>query len=204
MGFLDYFRRPPAIRDTAALADFIDRQAAFLVQKGIYEYARARAGRFSHVMFTEQAFLERVNRSRWQAFPMGLAMVAEMVEGQLRPAAGEDRRALLEALSALVLSVFDRYPRPPELDEATWRQGREELQRWLAQIGTHPVKPVKDIPESFVERYFALMPVHERMLTADQPTTLSYLKLTLINFHDELARRMDAAEMVTALRAGAR
>jgi hypothetical protein len=203
MGFLDYFRRPPPIRDPAELADFIDRQAAFLVQKGIYEYARARAGRYSMKLMTEKAFLERVNRSRWQAFPMGLAMVAEMVEGQLRPAAGEARGAILDALSALVLSVFDRYPQPPELDEATWRQGREELARRLAQIGTHPVKPVKDIPASFVERYFRLMPVHEKMLTADESTTLAYLKLTLINFHDELAKRMDPAQMVAALRAGA-
>jgi hypothetical protein len=129
-------------------------------------------------------------------------MVAEMVEGQLRPAAGEARGAVLDALSALVISVYDRYPQPAELDDATWRQGREELQRRLAQIATHPVKPVKDIPEPYVERYFKLMPVHEKMLTADLPTTLSYLRLTLINFHDELAKRMDAAEMVAALRRG--
>ena len=30
------------------------------------------------------------------------------------------------------------------------------------------MKPVKDIPASFVERYFRLMPVHEKMLTADE------------------------------------
>jgi len=42
MGLLDFFRRPPPIRDVEALADFIDRNAAFVVQKGIYEYSRAR------------------------------------------------------------------------------------------------------------------------------------------------------------------
>jgi hypothetical protein len=203
MGFLDYFRRPPAIQDSAALADFIDRQAAFLVQKGIYEYARARAGRYSMKLMAEKAFIELVNRSRWQAFPIGLAMVAEMVEGQLRPAAGEARGAVQDALSRLVLSVFDRYPRPAELDDATWHEARTKLERRLAQIGTHPVKPVKDIPDRYVARYYKLMPVHEKMLSADEPTTLSYLKLTLINFHDELAKRMDPAVMVAALRAGA-
>ncbi len=37
------FRRKPKIGSCDALADFIDAQAAFIVQKGIYEYSRARA-----------------------------------------------------------------------------------------------------------------------------------------------------------------
>ena len=44
MGLFDYFRRKPPIRDVQSLADFIDERAAFLVQKAIYEYSRARAG----------------------------------------------------------------------------------------------------------------------------------------------------------------
>ena len=40
MGLLDIFRRPPPVRDAAELAEFIDQHAAFVAQKGIYEYAR--------------------------------------------------------------------------------------------------------------------------------------------------------------------
>ena len=56
------------------LADPIDRQSAFLMQKGIYEYARARAGHYAKVLFAEPGFQEagsnRVGRaihsgSRW-------------------------------------------------------------------------------------------------------------------------------------------
>jgi hypothetical protein len=201
MGLFDIFRRAPPIRDPGALADFIDERAAFLVQKGIYEYARARAGRFSMMLMKEAAFIEAVNRSRWRAFPLGLAMVAEMVEGQLRPAAGEGWRTALEGLSRLVLSVFDRYPQPAEIDAATWRAARDDLALRLDRIGAHPVKLVKDIPEPIAEPYFALMPVHEKMLSADLPTARNYLKLTLINFHDELAKRMDAPAVLAALRA---
>jgi hypothetical protein len=201
MGLFDIFRRAPAIRDPAALADFIDERAAFLVQKGIYEYARARAGRFSMMLMKEAAFIEAVNRSRWRAFPLGLAMVAEMVEGLLRPAAGEDWRTTLAALGRLVLSVYDRYPRPSEIDAATWQAGRDDLALRLERIGAHPVKPVKDIPEPMAEPYFALMPVHEKMLSADLPTARNYLKLTLINFHSDLAKRMDVPAVVAALHA---
>lgn len=82
------FGQRPAVGDTTALADFIDRHAAFIVQKGIFEYSRARAGHYAKVLFREEAFAEAVERARWSAYPLGLAMVGEMAEGVLRPYAG--------------------------------------------------------------------------------------------------------------------
>ena len=67
---------------SSALADFIDEQSAFLVQKGIYEYSRARAGHYAKVLFTEQEFLDALERSRWRAYPLGLAMVGEAGGGR--------------------------------------------------------------------------------------------------------------------------
>src|SRR5688572_11687257 len=110
MGLFDLFRRRPPIRDLPGLADFIDQNAAFLVQKGIYEYSRARAGHYAKVLFSETGFQEAVETSRWRAYPLGLAMVGELVEGVLRPYG--DRQRGLAALSSLVLSIFDRYPVP--------------------------------------------------------------------------------------------
>ena len=80
MGFFDIFRRAPAIREAAALADFIDENAAFLIQKGMFEYSRARAGHYAKVLLQEPEFLAAIEKSRWQGFPLGLAMVGEMVE----------------------------------------------------------------------------------------------------------------------------
>ena len=48
------FRPRPPIWDLEALADFIDAQSAFIVQKGIYEYSRARAGHYAKVLFAER------------------------------------------------------------------------------------------------------------------------------------------------------
>src|SRR6188508_3317472 len=119
MGLLNFFRRPPPICDVPALAEFIDGNAAFVAQKGIYEYSRARAGHYSKVLFGEPEFHAAVEESRWRAYPLGLAMVSEMVEGVLR-AGAEDRAAALDALGALVLEVFDRYPKPAALDNQAW------------------------------------------------------------------------------------
>ena len=75
MQFWDWFRRSPPIADAAAVAAFIDSKAAFLMQKGIYEYSRARAGHYAKVMFGEQLFIDAFEPARWRAYPLGLAMV---------------------------------------------------------------------------------------------------------------------------------
>ena len=198
MGFLDLFRRRPSIRDASALADFIDRQSAFLMQKGIYEYARARAGHYSKVLFAEPGFQAAVEQSRWQAYPLGLAMVAELVEGVLRPYS-TDRQRQLDALSDIVLSVFDRYPVPTALGAQAWSEARVELARRLQLAGMHAPKRAFDICEPWAETYFNLMPIHEKLRGRDFPTIRNYLKVTLCNIHDEFSKRMDAQALAAML-----
>jgi hypothetical protein len=199
MGLLDFFRRPPPIRDANALAGFIDYHAAFVAQKGVYEYARARAGHYSKVLFKEPEFQQAANVSRWQTFPLGLAMVGEVVEGIVLPAWPGDRQSLSAAMRRVVLGVFDRYPAPPMLPPGLWPELRDELDRHLALASLHPPKMVKDIPEPFWERYFSLMPIHKELLTKDAPTTRGYLAVTLINIHGELTRRIDLLSVVRDL-----
>lgn len=199
MGFFDIFRRPPPVRDVMELADFIDRQAAFLVQKGMYEYARARAGHYSKVLFREPEFQAACDVSRWRSFPLGLAMVGELVEGLLPSSRREDRAAQVEAIRALVLEVFDRYPVPAAVGEQSWAELRAELDQRLKLIGLHPPKWAKDIPEPYWESYFNLMPIHKKLRGRDAPTTRDYLRVTMVNIHDQLAERLDAATFATLL-----
>ena len=204
MALFDIFRRRRrAIRDMRELADFIDENSAFLVQKAIYEYSRARAGHYSKVLFAEPEFHLAVEQSRWRAYPLGLAMVAEVADAVLRSDSGVDRRRESDALVAIVLSVFDRYPVPDSLGERHWRELRTELERRLQHIGLHPPKRAIDIPEPFAKLYFDLMPIHEKLRGRDFLTTHNYLKVTLCNIHDELTRRMDAGAVAVLLGATA-
>jgi len=203
MGFFDFFRRPDPIRDADELANFIDRQSAFVTQKGIYEYSRARAGHYSKVLFKEPEFQAACDAARWRAYPLGLAMVAEVVEGVLRPlAAGEEHRQR-QALVSLVLAIFDRYPVPAAIGERAWQELRTELEHRLKLVGFHPTKWAKDVPEQFAESYFNLMPIHEKLRSRDFQTTRSYLRVTMTNVHDELTKRLDAPATAESLRAGA-
>ena len=200
MSFWEIFRRGPPVRDPGELADFIDAQAAFLTQKGIYEYSRARAGHYSKVLFAEVGFQHAVEQSRWRAFPLALAMVAEITESILRPHAGDDRRAMLDAVNSVVLSVFDRYPVPAQLAKAQWLESRRQLARRLDLIGIHAVKFAKDVPESFAEEYFALMPIHEKLRGHDYQTIRNYLRITLCNIHEDFQKRADVAALADRLR----
>jgi hypothetical protein len=200
MGLFDIFRRKPAIRDSRALADFIDGNSAFLVQKAIYEYSRARSGHYSKVLFAELEFHQAIEQSRWRAYPLGLAMVGEVVDKVLHANSADDRRRDLVTLMAVILSVFDRYPVPAALDEVTWRALRADLERRLKLIGLHPPKRAMDIPDPFAKSYFDLMPIHEKLRGRDFPTTHNYLKVTLCNIHDELTNRIDIPAVVADLR----
>ncbi len=201
MGFLDFFRRPP-IRDAGDLGQFIDENAAFLTQKGIYEYSRARAGHYAKVMFFERDFLAAVEVSRWRAYPLGLAMVGELVEGVLLPHALVPRHEQLGALSELVLSVFDRYPVPAPLTAREWAEAREELARRLQHVGLHPPKRAFQIPTPLADAYFSLMPIDAKLRAPDAPTLRNYLKATLCNMHEELTRRMDGPAVARSLTYG--
>ena len=184
----------------AELADFIDQQAAFVAQKGIYEYSRARAGHYAKVLFKEPEFQAACDVSRWQTFPLGLAMVGELVEGVLLPAWRGDRAALDDAVRALVLvGVRSLSGAGGAGQPQIWAQLRAELDQHLKRIGLHPPKWAMDIPEPFWERYFDLMPIHEKLRTRDALTTRSYLRVTMINIHDQLTKRMDAAALADAL-----
>jgi hypothetical protein len=201
MALLGFFRRRPSIREVADLASFIDEQSAYLVQRYMYDYTHARTGPYSKTLLVREDFLAVLERSRWSAYPLGLAMVGEMVEGVLRPHAGEERRAVLDPLAALVLDVFDCYDVPASIGTEAWQAARSELAGKLDQIGLHPPKRVIDIPEPYVERYFNMMPFDKEILTNDVPTTRSYLRLALTNIRDEMVKRMDAADMAAKLRA---
>lgn len=207
MGLFDFlfghFRRKPAIETAAQLAEFIDERAAFLIQKGMFDYARARSGHYAKVLLAEKDFHAAMDQARWNAFPLGLSMVGEMVEGFLRPYGGDDPRAMLDRLIPVVTGVFDRYPVPAALGAQAWSEARAALLLRLERIGTHPPKRVIDIPEPYIDAYWKLMPFDERIKTDDKPTTLAYLKMTLSRMADELTQRMDAAAMARTLEATA-
>ena len=127
-----------------------------------------------------------------------------MIEGVLASSCrGTRRGAVLDQLTLVVLSVFDRYPVPPSIGEAAWQEARDELAHRLDLVGGHAPKRVMDIPDPLAEAYFAMMPIHEKLRGRDFQTTRNYLRVSLCNIHDELIERLDREALQQALLAGA-
>ncbi len=199
MGLFDMFRRVAPIVTRDELMDFLDRQAAFVAQKGLFEYSRARAGPYGNMLFDDKAFLAELETSRWLAFPVMLAMVGEAVEGLLRPAAGDRRAAMLQALTDAALATFDRYPVPAGLSAEAWAELRQQVEHDFSLLSFHPVKQAMDIPARFIDRYVAAMPIYEKLLAKDIPTIHNYLKTNLCNVHEVFVKRADVAALADAL-----
>lgn len=198
LALFDWLWRDPPIADRAALADFLDTRAAFLSQKSIFDYARGRSGPYFTMMLKEASFQANVEAARWKTYPFGLSILAEMVQGVLRPVAGEPVR-LAAGLREVAFDAFDRYPVPAPLDTEQWMRARADLALRIEQIPLHPPKPVKDIPVPFAQVYFDTMPIHERLRENDFALIRDHLRINLVSMHRDFAKRADLAALAAAV-----
>ena len=204
MGFVDwvlgipaYFGRKPPIDTREKLIDFLDTRAAFLIQKNIFDYARARSGPYFSQIIKEQAFKDSVEVSRWTGYPTGLAALAEIVRGVLFNDA--ERKTLNAAVSSAALAAFDKYPVPAALGDETWKKARQTLIERLALIDMHPPKFVKDVILPYAQVLYDSQPIHEELRKRDFEMIQAQLRINLVTMHDEFEKRMNKAALLSDL-----
>ncbi len=190
-------KEPIAAR--GALEDFLDGNAAYVVQRCLYEYARGAAAYNWQPLMEEQIFRTAMERSRWLAYPIGLAIVAETVEGVLRPAAGERAPRMLEGLEISCARVMDRHRPPAEVEPAAWTEARSTLAHRLSRLQAAAPKPVKDIPKPIAKEFFALIPIVEQFRGKDPIMATNNLTMSLIAIHEEFSARADRRALADAL-----
>lgn len=195
------FRKPPPVADVAALADFIDERAAFVVQKCVFEYARARSGTMSQKLFKEQGFRDAVEASRWINYPIGLVDVAEAVLSTLRDdgtAVGPDA---VEGLIRTAQSVTTRYPVPAGFPDDFWETTRAQVAERLRRASLAPPRLVKDIPKDTAQAFFDNLPIHPELRKNDFDLIRNTLAVNLCRASDDLSQRLDKPALLTSLAA---
>jgi hypothetical protein len=197
LGIPAYFGRKPPIDSREKLVEFLDTRSAFLIQKNIFDYARARSGPYFSQIIKEQAFKDSVEVSRWTGFPTGLAALAEIVRGVLFQSA--ERKPLSDAVSSAALSAFDKYPVPEALGEETWKKARETLIERLALIDSHPPKFAKDVILPYAQVLYDSQPIHEELRKRDFEMIQAQLRINLVTMHDEFEKRADKRALLTDL-----
>jgi hypothetical protein len=198
MGIFDWFRGSPQIADRAALAKFLDSRTAFIVQKGIFDYARAISGPSFSMLIKEPAFIAAVDEARWKNYPLVLSMMTEIVDGILRPFASS-KEELGSALARASLEIFDRYPVPAAIGDEAWSAARADLETHLNRITVHATKYAKDIPLPLAEAVFGGMPIHERLRGNHIEWVRNNLRSNMIRMHEEFTACADCAAIVAAL-----
>lgn len=200
MALLDWIRpRRRAPRDLAGLASFVESRAAFLVQKTIYEYSRARASVHSDTLFGEEAFVQAVNRACWTGLPDGLVFEALMVDARLRKAVPDGRLDMIDGLVSVIDEVAARQPTPDVLEPGFWTETRPLIAERIRRGAAVPAKPVNEIPLADLDGFFARMPIHERLRGHDYDAVGNSLRAHLVNHAAEFDDGLDAPAMAALL-----
>lgn len=198
MGFLDWFRRSPPIDDRSGLVEYLDSRAAFLTQKGIFDFSRAAAGPSFSMLIKEATFAAAVDEARWKSYPLTLSCVVEMVDGVLRPLA-KGAMPLAEALQAAAFEIIDRYPVPKPIEPAAWAEARNSLGLRIIHVALHPPKHVKDIPLQIAPQFYDNLPIHQRLRGSANEIVTNNLRTSLIRMREEFEGCANVAALVTAL-----
>jgi hypothetical protein len=183
------------------LADFLDRQAAFITQKCIYEYARARSGLLSSKLFREPAFRQAVEEARWRNYPLSLQNVARMVEQTLRVAAKDRAFAVRLGVGEAVRDVCGRYPVPPGKAASFWDDAARNIARRIDVAALAAPRAVKDIPRETAAEFFAGLPIHPDLSSYDRELVTNNVRANLCRAYEEFIAAADEAALIAALAA---
>jgi hypothetical protein len=201
MGLLDFLHRKPSISDLNALEDFLDRRTAFMVQKCIFEYSRARSGLLSEKLFKEGTFRQAVEEARWRNYPLCLQSVALMIEHALRPHAPDDPGPMRRGLVAAVGNVCARYPVPEGFESEFWVDAEERIARRLHQAGLAAPHAIKDIPRETAREFFDNLPMHADVRAFDFELITNNLRANLCRAHEDFIAVADRPALVSVLAA---
>lgn len=183
----------------AELEDFLDSRAAFLVQKCIYEYTRARCGLHWQKLFKEQAFIQALDTARWANYPIVLGSVAEMVHGSMRARGQDGQQVSVQSLAAVVRAVTKRYPPRGAFDATFWSDASLAIERRLELAALSAPKPVKDIPVPYQKLFFRQLPVHKSLRGHDFTLVSNNVRMNLCGMSDEFEARVQHEALLDAL-----
>ncbi|MDX6752214.1 hypothetical protein SH611_20605 [Geminicoccaceae bacterium 1502E] len=187
-------RRRQRIATEEALATFLAAQAAFLSQKTVVEFCRARAGLNWNKLFLERAFVEAMERCRGEAFAAVLGDVAESCQVLFRHA-GLAKTAAPERLGPPVRAALLGHPAPP----GGWEVELDGLDARLARALLAAPRPVHMIACSGAPRVFEALPIRGAVREPDRELIENGLRFLLCRVYADMERELDTEALAGAL-----
>jgi hypothetical protein len=194
MGLLDTLKSLFARRRIASnrdLQDFLESRAAFLVQKSITEYSQARANMMFSALLGERQFQSAYEAARWTAYPAGLAMVAEVVAGQLRGRLALSAPAAETLVAKLSDAVIEKMSNHGPLSDEQWSAARKDIETVLARASLAAPRRNHAITGDRARIIFDALPFHDAIRKHD----FGMFRNTLAFHLAEIATELEEAEL---------
>jgi hypothetical protein len=189
-------RNRPSVMTLDELGHFLGAQTAYVAQRTVLEYCRARAGVNWDKLFGEQAFLEALEVCRWDAYAQVLAEIAELALILLRRQDHADLRACLQGVDAAADAALRRHPVPAHRE--SWDFVAAMVARQLSQSLLAAPRAVHLMGFGAADAIFAQLPIHPHLRREDQEMFRNSVRFALCGVFDQMTRRLDAPALVQA------
>lgn len=186
-------------RSPGDLAVLLAREAAFVAQKATVEFCRARAGCDWAKLFDQTEFVAEMARSRWTAFPVLLADLAELAQTLLRRA-GAVAAADPKRLAPVVRAAL-RHHGTPAIPLDLERIEQEILGRLGAALAGPP-RSARALGRVSGRTVFDALPL-KTDLRADREVVENNVRFLLCGAYARLEERVDVPALAAALEAEA-
>lgn len=194
---LKLFRGPEPVTSRSELAEFLAGEAAFLAQKSTIEYCRARAGLLWQKLFAENAFIEALERCRWEAYALVLADMTVLAEGRLRAHSAPVPLALAEALGDLYEEILNSHPLPAHRGD--WHDRIETLRQRLGRAQLASPGRTDEIAGVSGRAIFDLLPIHPSLRGHDRLMIFNHIRFGMLTFAERFDRRVDGRTVAVSL-----
>ena len=198
LGIFSRRRNELRIASYAELLDFLDTRSAFLAQKCVYEYCRARSGINWDKLMLEADFLAAYEVSRWEAYGAALGDLVVYLEGQLRPADTRLHARLVDRLIVAAAVVLGRHPVPAHKPEG-W--GAEIAQLRERLNGTQLGQPLgaAEVSRTAGARIYATLPLHHDMTKHDRVLVTNAVRFNFSRIASDLEQQMEVEPLLREL-----
>ena len=181
----------------AELADFVAAQTAYVAQRSVIEYCRARTGFNWEKLSLEQTFLDRLEVCRWEAYAIVLAEVAELALIRLRRGGVADPEGYLPGLVAAAQAALLRHPVPSHRTD--WGDAAEAIERHLARAILAAPRPVHLVGIRSADAIFDLLPIHADLRPQDREMFRNSVRFAICGAFDAMSRCMEVPALEAAL-----
>jgi hypothetical protein len=183
------------IASSRDLQDFLESRAAYLVQKSLTEYSQARANMLFSALLGEKQFQSAYEAARWQAYPAGLAMVAEVIAGQLRDRLALNATAAETLVAKLSDAIMNKMAGHGPLTNEQWSAARKDIETVLARASLAAPRRIHPIAGDRARIIFEALPFHEAIRKHD----FTMFRNTLAFHLAEIATELEGAELASGL-----